>query len=262
MVAAQGSLRVSIITPSFNQGHFIERTIRSVLDQQYPNLDYLVIDGGSTDGTIDILKKYQGRFRWISEPDKGQSDAINKGLRMATGDILCYLNSDDMLQPGSLAAVAQAFQDHPESRWLTGYCQIIDEHDRPIQSFIREYKNFLLRHFHSWTLVTINYVSQMSTFWRRSAMEAVGLFSVEHHLVMDYDYWLRLNAFGPPLILRHNLSAFRLHQAAKSTNRFVQQFRQSAAVGMKATRNPLLKVLSWLHHRLVILAYQAFSLRS
>lgn len=262
MVAAQGGPRVSIITPSFNQGLFIERTIRSVLDQRYSNLDYIVIDGGSTDGTIDILEKYQGRLRWISEPDKGQSDAINKGLRMAAGDILCYLNSDDMLQSGSLDVVAKAFQDHPESLWLTGYCQIIDENDRPIQSFIREYKNFLLRRYHSWTLITINYISQMSTFWRRSAMYAVGLFSVEQHLVMDYDYWLRLNKLGPPLIIRHNLSAFRLHQATKSSNRFVQQFRQSMAVGMRATRNPMLRGLSWLHHHLVILVYRAFSLRS
>lgn len=254
--------KISIITPSFNQGSFIERTIKSILDQGYPNIEFIIIDGGSTDATIEILKKYEQQLSWISEPDRGQSDAINKGLHRATGDIICYLNSDDLLLPGSLQVVADAFRTHPGSVWLTGYCQIIDAQDRPMQSFIRTYKNFLLRHYRPWTLMTINYISQMSTFWRRSAMESVGYFSVEHHLVMDYEYWMRLQKLGNPIILRQDLSAFRLHQMSKSSNRFVQQFQQSAAVGMQATHNPVVKMLSWLHHYVVILIYKVFSLRS
>lgn len=254
--------KISIITPSFNQGPFIERTITSVLDQGYSNVEFIVVDGGSTDETIQILKKYEQQLAWISEPDHGQSDAINKGLRRATGDIVCYLNSDDLLLPGSLQAVAEGFRTHPESFWLTGYCQIIDANDQPMQSLIRRYKNFLLRHYRPWTLMTINYISQMSTFWRRSAMEALGYFSVEHHLVMDYEYWLRLQKLGQPIILQKDLSAFRLHQMSKSSNRFVQQFQQSAAVGMQATHNPLVKSASWLHHYTVILIYKIFSLRS
>lgn len=253
--------KISVITPSFNQEAFIERTIRSVLDQGYLNLEFIVADGGSTDETITILRKYERQLTWKSEPDHGQSDAINKGLRMATGDILGYLNSDDMLLPGSLQAVADGFRVHPESVWLTGYCKNIDADDKEIQSFARSYKNLLLRHYRPWTLVMINYISQMSTFWRRSAMSTVGLFSVDHQLVMDYDYWLRLNKLGPPLILRQDLSAFRLQKSSKSSNRFVQQFRESAAVGMKATRNPMLKAISWLHHNLVILVYRLFSFR-
>lgn len=254
--------KISVITPSFNQGEFIERTIRSVTDQAYPNLEFIVVDGKSTDETLRILGKYEHQLTWISESDDGQSDAINKGLRKATGDILCYLNSDDILLPNSLKTVAKAFREQPEVLWLTGYCQIIDGQDRPTQSFIRSYKNLLLRHYHSWTLVTINYISQMSTFWRRTAMDQVGYFSLQHHLVMDYDYWLRLKDLGSPIILQQDLSAFRLHQASKSNNRFIQQFQQSAALGMRATRNPVLKAMSWIHHNLVILAYEVFSLRS
>lgn len=254
--------KISVITPSYNQAQFIERTILSVLDQKYPNLEYIVVDGKSTDNTMDIVRKYEGRLRWISEPDQGQSDAINKGLRMASGDILCYLNSDDLLKPGSLQTVAQHFQAQPEALWLTGYCTNIDANDAPIQSFARTYKNFLLREYQPWTLITINYISQMSTFWRRSAQEKIGLFSVDHHLVMDYDYWLRLQKLGRPIIVRQDLSAFRIHQMTKSTNRYIQQFRESAKVAMGATNNPLLKVLSWCHHYLVIAVYKVFSLRS
>jgi len=254
--------KISIITPSFNQGPFIERTIKSVLDQGYPNIEFIVADGGSTDETIQILKKYEQQLDWISEPDHGQSDAINKGLRRATGDIVCYLNSDDLLLPGSLQAVADGFAAYPALLWLSGYCQIIDANDQPMQSYIRTYKNFLLRHYRPWTLMTINYISQMSTFWRRSALESVGYFSVDHHLVMDYEYWLRLQKLSRPIILKQDLSAFRLHQMSKSSNRFVQQFQQSAAVGMQATNNPLVKAASWLHHYAVILVYKVFSLRS
>ncbi len=121
-----GAPKISIITPSWNQGPFIERTIRSVLEQGYPNLEYIVMDGGSTDGTIDILRKYEGRLTWVSDKDKGQADAINKGITRSTGDIIAYLNSDDIYETGALRKAADHFSAHPDDRWLTGQCRIID----------------------------------------------------------------------------------------------------------------------------------------
>lgn len=253
--------KISVVTPSFNQGKFIERTIRSVLDQGYPRLEYIVVDGQSTDDTVSIVKKYDGRLTWVSEPDQGQSDAINKGLRQATGDILCYLNSDDVLMPGSLVAVAETFRTHPEAQWLTGYCRNINAADKLIQSPITAYKNFLLRHYSYSSLVMIDYVSQMSTFWRRAAMETVGLFDVDRHLVMDYDYWLRLARRSRPVILRQELSAFRQHDDSKSSNRLIQHFRESARLAASQTNNPLLKAVSYIHHYAVIGVYRLFGLR-
>ncbi len=248
--------KISIVTPSYNQAAFIERTIQSVLSQHYPNLEYIVIDGDSRDGTLQILESYKDQLRYISEPDKGQSDAINKGLRMTTGDIVAYLNSDDILQPESLMAVGTFFANHPDTQWVSGYSKIINENDEEISSYIRLYKNFLLRHYTTNMLLVINFISQMSTFWRRSAMERVGEFSVDQHLVMDYDYWLRLQVCGQPGIIRRDLSCFRVHAGAKSSLRFVEQFRQSYLVASRYIKQPWLRFASRLHNWLVVQVYR------
>lgn len=253
--------KIALVTPSFNQSPYIRRTIDSILTQGYPRLDYVVVDGGSTDGTLELLRSYGSRLRWISEPDRGQSDAINKGFRMVEGEIQGYLNSDDVLLPGSLAAVGDFFSQNPNALWLSGFCRIIDAHDRPVQSLVRRYKNFLLRHYRPWTLVMINYISQMATFWRSSAVDRIGTFSLDQHLVMDYEYWLRLSRLGRPGILHQELAAFRLHDEAKSTHRYIEQFRQSAKVAMRQTSNPFLKLLSWVHHHLVIVGYRVLAFR-
>jgi len=138
--------KISIITPSFNQGDFIEQTILSVLSQDYPNLEYLVMDGGSSDTTLTILKKYSGKVTWISEADQGQAHAINKGLRRASGSIVGYLNTDDVLLPGTLKKVADAFINDPQTVWVSGKCRIVDEENNEIRRPITVYKNTLLDH--------------------------------------------------------------------------------------------------------------------
>src|SRR5919199_239465 len=131
---------ISVITPSYNQAQFIRQTVESVLTQNYPRLEYIVIDGLSTDNTLDVLKPYQTKLRLISERDNGQTDAINKGLRMATGDIVCWLNSDDFFLPNTLEIVGDFFLAHPNKTWLTGDCLIINETGAPIQGAVRQYK--------------------------------------------------------------------------------------------------------------------------
>jgi glycosyltransferase involved in cell wall biosynthesis len=248
--------RISIVTPSYQQGDFLEQTIQSVLSQGYPNLDYIVMDGGSKDQTVSILKRYEGQLRWFSEKDEGQSDAINKGFRLATGEICGYLNSDDLLLPGSLKIAADFFIHHPAAAWMTAPCTIINEHGKETAQWITQYKNFLLNHYSTDMLLVINFISQMSTFWRRSAMEQAGEFSRDHHLVMDYDFWLRLLKQGPPGIVQQPLSCFRVHSGSKGSQRFVEQFEQSYQVASQHIRSPWLRALSWLHNRAVIIAYR------
>lgn len=146
--------KITIITPSLNQAFFIEETIQSVFSQGYPYLEYLVIDGGSTDGTIDILKKYEGRLSWISGPDSGQTNAINKGLRLATGEVVAFLNSDDLYEPGALLTVGEFFASRPEAVWLTGMCINIDQSGKEIRQRTRLYKNFWLG-LHSYSILQI-----------------------------------------------------------------------------------------------------------
>jgi glycosyltransferase involved in cell wall biosynthesis len=152
--------KISIITPSFNQGAFIEETIQSVLSQEYPNLEYMIVDGGSTDDTLDILHKYQDQLTWISEPDRGQVDAINKGLKLASGEVLAYLNSDDLYLPGALRKVGAYFAEHPQAEWLTGYCRNVDGEGQPIRGLIRAYKNFWLSRPSYRVLLVLNYIAQ------------------------------------------------------------------------------------------------------
>lgn len=252
-----GLPKISIITPSWNQGPFIERTITSVLSQGYPNLEYIVMDGGSTDGTIDILKKYEGRLLWTSEKDKGQADAINKGIARSTGDIIAYLNSDDVYEPGALNKVADHFSAHEETMWLTGQCRIIDEQDREIRRLITAYKNFLLRHYSYSLLLVTNPVSQPATFWRRSVISDLGLFDETEHLVMDYDYWLRVGKKYPLTVLNGYLASFRVYAATKTSSLFLTTFEREMMLARKHSPSAVLNGLHRLNYVSIAAVYLA-----
>ena len=210
--------KISIITPSFNQGDFIEQTILSVLSQDYPNLEYLVMDGGSSDTTLTILKKYSGKVTWISEADKGQAHAINKGLRRASGSIVGYLNTDDVLLPGTLKKVADAFINDPQTVWVTGKCRIVDEENNEIRRPITVYKNTLLGSHNFSLLLMTNYISQPATFWHREALESAGYLDENLRYVMDYEYWLRLYSRWPPVFIPEYLAVFKIHRNSKTTS--------------------------------------------
>ncbi len=219
--------KISIVTPSLNQVAFVERAVRSVLDQEGDfDLEHLVYDGGSTDGTLDVLRRFEGRLRLVVEPDTGQANAINKGLRAATGDVVGWLNSDDLLYPGALAAVAAAFRARPDAVWLHGGCEIVDEADRPIRRWVTAYKDFRCRRYSRRALLVENFVSQMTVFWRRSAMERIGWLDESMRLSFDYEYWLRLSGLGDPLYLPQRLAAFRWYTTSKSGSSFERQFRE------------------------------------
>jgi glycosyltransferase involved in cell wall biosynthesis len=252
-----GSLKISIITPSYNQAPFIERTIRSVLDQGYANLEYIVMDGGSTDGTIDILKRYGGQLTWISEQDKGQADAINKGITRSTGDIIAYLNSDDTYEPDALIKVASHFSRNPKTMWLTGRCRIIDEQDREIRRLVTAYKNFLLRHYSYSLLLATNPVSQPATFWRRSVISEFGLFDETEHLVMDYDYWLRIGKTYPPAVLDGYLAAFRVYAATKTSSSFLTTFEREMVLARKHSTSAVLNGLHRINYISIAAVYLA-----
>lgn len=224
-------LRFSIVTPTFNHARFIRKTIDSVLEQSGEfDLEYLVVDGGSTDGTQAILQDYKGRLEWSSEADHGQADAINKGLRRCSGDIVGWVNSDDTLLPGALERVAHAFCDHPGQEWVHGRCRIIDENDRPIRRPVELYKHLRSRHYSFGSLLAENFVSQMTVFWRRETMEAIGLLDPSLRFAFDYDLWLRLARRGDPVYIPTPQACFRWYESSKSGASYRQQFAEDTQV--------------------------------
>lgn len=222
--------KISVVTASLNQASFIEETIQSVLNQGYPKLEYLIVDGGSTDGTLQIISKYKNYLSWISEKDNGQAMAINKGLRLVDGEVVAFINSDDLYEPGVLMAVGNYFTDHPKANWLTGLCINIDHSGNEIRERIRLYKNFWLRLNNFSTLKILNFISQPSTFWKKSAMKKIGYLNEQLHYTMDYDYWLRLGHHYPLHVLYKDLSRFRIHSSSKSGTTTFRQFDEELKV--------------------------------
>lgn len=249
--------KISIVTPSLNQGDFIEETIRSVLSQYYPGLEYLVMDGGSSDHTLDILRSYSDRVKWVSEKDKGQTNAINKGLHLASGEIVGYLNADDLLLPGALEKVAKTFMQNPDTMWLTGKCRIISETGRETRKLITRYKNLWLRVHRPSLLFITDYISQPATFWRAGLLNDLGDFDENLHYALDYEYFLRLNTRYPLVILPDYLAAFRVHshsKNAKSFHRNVYVDEDRIAV-YRHTQSRTLRFLHSMHRRLMTMAY-------
>ncbi|MFZ2161789.1 MAG: glycosyltransferase family 2 protein [Sideroxyarcus sp.] len=204
---------ISIVTPSFNQSEFIERTLKSVLDQSYPNLEYYVQDGGSTDGTIEILDRYTDRLTgWESCPDNGQSQAINRGFARTSGEIMAWLNSDDILLPGTLACVAEYFCRHPDVDVIYGYRVLIDEDDREIGRWIMPAHDGRIL---SWE----DYVPQETIFWRRRIWEkAGGRIDESFRFAMDWNMLVRFRDAGACFVrLPRFLGGFRVHPRQKTS---------------------------------------------
>jgi len=202
---------VSIITPSFNQARYLEATILSVLEQGYTNLEYIIVDGGSTDGSVDIIKKYANRLAWwASEPDKGQTDAINKGFARAKGDILAWINSDDTYDPGAVSAAVNYFQTHPNVGLVYGDTHFINEQGQVIGKFnARQTDHQRLRQGYV-------HIPQQAAFFRSDLWREVGPLDPSFYFAMDYDLWVRLSARAPVHYTPQMWANFRLHSSGKT----------------------------------------------
>jgi glycosyltransferase involved in cell wall biosynthesis len=225
---------ISIITPTLNQAATIEQTILSVANQDYPDFEHIVRDGGSNDGTLEILGRH-AHLRWVSEADRGQSDAINKGLQISRGDIVAYLNSDDVYRPGAFRAVADAFAEHPDAGVVVGGCDIIDGDGGTTGHFRArlDRREDLLRY---WEWGDRFCIPQPAVFIRRKLVERAGGFHESLHLAMDYEMWLRLASLTEFLVLPQTLAAFRVTDDTKTRRQRYAMTLEAYLVSRRFTR--------------------------
>jgi len=204
--------RISIVTPSYNQAEFLERTILSVLNQNYPNLEYIIIDGGSTDGSVEIIKKYEKYISyWMSEKDKGQTDAINKGFEKSIGEIQAYINSDDTYNPAAFFKIAEAFTKTPEADIVFGNVIHVDVHDNLIGECRFTKFNFPTLIYEGGSL------HQPGAFWKKEIYEKVHRFNPMYRFCMDFDFFCRVAEIGSLKYVREYIANFRYHQNSKSS---------------------------------------------
>lgn len=202
---------VTVITPSFNQARFLEMTIQSVLSQDYPRIEYMIVDGGSQDGSGAIIKKYESKLAWwVSEKDKGQTEAINKGFARAKGEVLAWINSDDTYEPGAVSAAVTYLQAHPEVGMVYGDCNFIDEEGRVVGKFGSAQTSYrLLRQGYA-------HIPQQTMFFRADLWRQVGPLDPSFYFAMDYDLWTRLAARTEIKYVPQTWANFRLHTSGKT----------------------------------------------
>jgi len=205
------TMLISIVTPSYNQAHYIEKTIQSVLSQEYPHIEHLIVDGGSTDSTIDVIKKYEDKLAWsVSEKDKGQTDAINKGFSRATGDVLAWINSDDTYEPGAISAAVKYLREHPKVGMVYGDCNYINESGQVIGKFNSAQTNYRrLRQGYT-------RIPQQTMFFRAGLWKQVGPLDPSFYFAMDYDLWTRISARAEIKYVPQTWANFRLHTSGKT----------------------------------------------
>jgi len=226
--------KISVITPNYNQGAFLEQTIRSVVNQQYPNLEYIIIDGGSTDASVTIIKKYEKQLAyWVSEKDKGMYHAIKKGFDKAAGDIMCWINSDDVLWENSLHYVAKIFTQNPNIHWLQGYPSVINEEDTLL--YQRE-PICNASYFYNYSFVkSLAFIQQESTFWTRSLWEKSNGINTTYQLAADFDLWMQFFSKEKLYCCHQQLGAFRKREGQQSENieHYIVEAKRSVAFHKK-----------------------------
>lgn len=254
--------RISIVTPSFNQGQFLEQTIRSVLLQNYPNLEYIVMDGGSTDNSVEIIKKYEKYITyWTSEKDNGQADAIYRGFERATGELIGWLNSDDLLLPGALISIGEYFTEHPGTELIIGGCLQIDENGHLVRGKKGMPRFNLGRNAtFSDVLWTDSSFYQPATLWRRDIFFEIGGFDQSLYFCFDRDMYFRFTKRKPGRRVRMLIAAFRRHPESKTSSSidicFLEQKKLFSRYGDAALPEWRKKIIKYMYKQKVLSAWR------
>jgi len=243
--------KISVVVPVLNKKEYLETALRSIFTQNYPNLEVIIQDGASSDGTLEIIKRYAQNYpkviTWESKKDKGQTDAINRGLRKAKGEILAFLNADDIYKEGALKKVGEYFKRYRQTLWLAGKGNIIDATGKELTPWVTKYKNWLLAKNEYRLLLMTNYLVQPSVFISRQAYKKYGPFTGKK-TVMEYDLWLKMGKRQMPKIISSYLSSFRLGKGSFSATSFKEILAEDEKVMRKYTDSPILIIAHYLHN--------------
>lgn len=244
--------KISVIIPSFNKKEFVSKTIDSIIAQNYPNLEIIIMDGGSTDGTLKIIEEYSEKYseiiKYQSKKDKGQWDAINKGFRLAKGKILTYINADDEYLPGAFLEVSRMYKSNIDALWFAGRGRVINKEGLRIAKWSTFYKNLLLLLNFRLLLLVTNYLMQPSTFITRTAWRRFGPFIGHKNFVLEYDLWLKISKIRMPIVTNRYLSSFRIEPGTISASSSKVLLDQDEKIVKKYTDNLVLLTLHKLHN--------------
>lgn len=255
-------IKISVITAVLNGERYIRETVESILGQQGDfELEYIVCDGKSTDRTLSILKEYADRCTVLSRQDSSPQEAINYGMSLAAGDILAWLNADDLYVPGALQRVVEAFRANPDKLWAYGRCSIIDADGNEIRRPVTLYKNVLGYFYSRHLLLCENYINQPATFWRRQIWEAMGGLDTLHKAAFDYLLWLKMAQVSRAIAIPHYLARFRRHGESISENQFQRQFSEELTIS-RAYGNRIHYFIHWLNMKKITHIYNLLAPRS
>jgi glycosyltransferase involved in cell wall biosynthesis len=244
--------KISVVVPSFNKVSYIERTLNSIISQKYPNLEVIIQDGLSTDGTLEIIKKFAAKYpiliRFESKKDGGQLNAVNMGFRKARGEVVTYINADDEYCPGAFAAVAKSYAKTPGSLWFAGLGRAIDKNGREIAGSVSWYKKQALKLNSRLILMVFNYLMQPSVFISREAYKKFGPFDGTRQFIMEYEMWLKLSDVQMPVVIDKNLSLFRIEPSTTSQTLSAPLLAEDERTLSKYTKNKFIIGLHKIHN--------------
>lgn len=233
-------MKISVVIPTYNSEKFIHHTIQSILHQNYPDYELIFIDGGSKDNTLNIIEHYQwetkNKICYISEPDKGEPDAINKGLKKANGEIVTYIDSDDIYEPDCFSKVADYFEKNKDKMWVYGKCRVINEDGYETRQMVTRFKELFQPFYNYQTLCMFDYVAQPSAFWKREVMESVGYLNIEEKLAFDYDWWLRLGKISNAGFINDYLACWRSHKTSETAKALTEDLRDGLDLSLRYSK--------------------------